>query len=213
MFNAADLPANLAIFPLPGVLMLPRTRLPLHIFEPRYLAMVDDVLKTGHRLIGMIQPVPGSEGEENLHEIGCAGRITAFSEAPDGRYMITLSGISRFRINAREPGFSPYIRADVEWAEFHRDLAGAEHDTGFERTAFLKLLERYFTVQELDTDWENLREAEDENLINSLSILCPFSPEDRQALLEAPALHERRSILTTLLEYGACGGENEETMQ
>ena len=116
----AELPETIAIFPLPGALLLPRARLPLHIFEPRYLAMVDDVLKTQARLIGMIQPFEGPGGDQ-LHSIGCAGRLSAFSETEDGRYMVTLSGVSRFRVLHEVEGFTPYRRCDVSWAGFERD--------------------------------------------------------------------------------------------
>lgn len=202
------------MFPLPGALLLPRARLPLHIFEPRYLAMLDDTMKTQHRLIGMVQPreVPGS-GEKRLHSIGCAGRLTAFSETEDGRYMITLTGVSRFRIQAETDGFTPYIRCEINWDDFSRDLGPAEHDTEFDRDALLGILGRYFQAQKLSTDWDSLREAEDELLINSLSMLCPFDPEDKQALLEAPSLATRRETLVTLLEFALRGGSNEEVMQ
>jgi len=213
MFNAADLPDTIPVFPLPGALMLPRTRLPLHIFEPRYLAMLDDVLKTSHRLIGMVQPVPGQRVPVTLHSVGCAGRLSAFSETEDGRYMVTLSGISRFRIKTEVDGFAAYRKCDVSWQGFDRDLGPVEHDTGFEREPFMRLLQRYFDTQDLKTDWESLRDAEDELLINSLAMLCPFSPEDRQALLEAPTLTTRRETLTTLLDFALRGGHSEETMQ
>lgn len=214
MFNAADLPDTIPLFPLPGALLLPRARLPLHIFEPRYLAMLEDVMKTRHRLVGMIQPreVPGSE-ERRLQSIGCAGRLTGFSETEDGRYMITLSGISRFRVTREVAGFSPYIRADVSWTGFERDLGAVETDPGFEREPFLGLLSRYFASQNLSTDWGSLKEAEQELLINSLSMLCPFAPEDKQALLEAPTLDTRRETLVTLLEFALRGGYDEEIMQ
>ena len=214
MVSAADLPGTIPVFPLPGALLLPRARLPLHIFEPRYLAMLDDTMKTQHRLIGMVQPreVPGS-GEKRLHSIGCAGRLTAFSETEDGRYMITLTGVSRFRIQAETDGFTPYIRCEINWDDFSRDLGPAEHDTEFDRDALLGILGRYFQAQKLSTDWDSLREAEDELLINSLSMLCPFDPEDKQALLEAPSLATRRETLVTLLEFALRGGSNEEVMQ
>lgn len=213
MIKAADLPETIPVFPLPGALLLPRSRLPLHIFEPRYLAMLDDTLKTPQRLIGMVQPraVPGRE--DGLQKIGCAGRVTAFSETEDGRYMITLAGISRFRIRETVEGFTPYIRCNVDWSGFERDLGGAEHDPEFRRGPFLDLLGRYFDDQELRTDWETLREAEDELLINSLSMLCPFAPEDKQALLEAPTLATRRETLVTLIEFALRGGASDEVMQ
>jgi len=213
MIKAADLPGVIPVFPLPGALLLPRARLPLHIFEPRYLAMLDDTMKTSHRLIGMIQPRDGRAGAPKLHAIGCAGRLTAFSETEDGRYMITLSGISRFRITRELEGFTPYRRCEVAWQGFERDLGGTEEDREFRRAEFLDLLARYFQAQGLATDWDSLKEAEDELLINSLSMLCPFPPEDKQALLEAPSLATRRETLVTLIEFELRGGSDEEVMQ
>lgn len=221
MIKPADLPETIPVFPLPGALLLPRARLPLHIFEPRYLQMLEDVLKTKQRLIGMIQPrdVPGGErgtdrgGASKLQAIGCAGRITGFSETDDGRYMVTLSGVSRFRVTAEVDGFTPYRRFRVDWASFHRDLGGAEADTGFQREAFLALLGRYFHAMELATDWGSLKEADEELLVNSLSMLCPFAAEDKQALLEAPSLQTRRETLVTLMEFALRGGADGEVMQ
>lgn len=214
MIRKPDLPPTIPVFPLPGALLLPRARLPLHLFEPRYLAMLEDALKTPHRLIGMIQPrdVPGSK-ETRLQAIGCAGRVTAFSETEDGRYMITLAGASRFRVLKKLDGFTPYIRCDVSWDGFGADLGGTEKDDGFDRDRFMGLLHRFFEDQNLSTDWDSLKEAEDELLINSLSMLCPFSPEDKQALLEAPTLDTRRETLVTLIEFALRGGDNEVTLQ
>jgi uncharacterized protein len=210
MAKRADLPARLPLFPLPGALMLPRARLPLHIFEPRYLAMFDDALKASGRMIGMIQPA--DDAGERLHQIGCAGRITSFTETDDNRYMITLTGVSRFRVGAPEEGFTPYLVAPVSWAGFERDLGPAESDQGFDRAPFLKLLARYLDVTDLRTDWESLDEADDELLINSLSILLPFDTEDKQALLEAPSLTTRRETLVALMEFSlaAQGGAGTE---
>jgi Lon protease-like protein len=214
MMRLTDLPDTIAVFPLPGALLLPRARLPLHIFEPRYLQMLDDALKTKHRLIGMIQPreVPGA-AEKRLHAIGCAGRLTGFSETEDGRYMVTLSGISRFRVLQEVQGFTPYRRCQVDWAPFARDLGGAESDAGFKRAEFMAGLKRYFEAMELSTDWGSLKGADEELLINSLSMLCPFSPEDKQALLEAPSLTTRRETLVTLIEFALRGGNGDEIMQ
>lgn len=218
MMTVADLPDTIPVFPLPKALMLPRARLPLHIFEPRYLAMIEDCMKTKHRLIGMIQPreTPASEkrpGEIRLQAIGCAGRLTGFSETEDGRYMITLSGISRFRVKEEVQGFTPYRRCLVDWTPFARDLGPTEEDPGFQREAFISLLGRYFTKLELSTDWNSLKEAETELLINSLSMLCPFGPEDKQALLEAPTLVTRRETMVTLIEFALRGGADEEILQ
>ncbi len=207
-----DLPDRIPLFPLPGALLLPRARLPLQIFEPRYLAMLDDVLKTPHRLIGMIQPRPGPDGQPRLAAIGCAGRLTGFSETDDGRYMITLTGISRYRLLREISGFAPYLSAEARWDGFERDRGGPEEDPGFDREAFLDTLGRYFASQQLSTDWESLREAGDELLVNSLAMLCPFEPEDKQALLEAPSLETRRETLVTLMEFALRSG-GEEVVQ
>lgn len=194
--------------------MLPRAHLPLHIFEPRYLTMLEDCLKTDHRLIGMIQPneVKGRDGH-GLYMIGCAGRVSQFSEMDDGRYMITLTGISRYRILREEPqGFHPYRRCKVSWDGFEPDRLDTQHHDSFDRDAFLRLLERYFQSKDLAPDWKTLQDADNELLVNSLSILLEFSPEDKQALLEAPSLSTRRETLVTLIEYALRGGEG-ETLQ
>lgn len=209
MIKPADLPETLPLFPLPGAIVLPRARLPLHIFEPRYLAMLTDCMKTETRLIGMIQPSPTPSGEKRLSAIGCAGRLTAFSETEDGRYMITLTGICRFKLREEVQGFAPYRRAKVDWQPFLRDLGEAEGDPAFDRPPFLGLVNRYFLKEKLGTDWPSLREAEPEMLINALSMLCPFSTEDKQALLEAPSLSTRRETLVTLMEFALHGGEGE----
>ncbi|SFB06661.1 hypothetical protein SAMN05421688_2696 [Poseidonocella pacifica] len=212
MLNTADLPDTIAIFPLPGALLLPRTRLPLHVFEPRYLAMLEDVMKTPHRLIGMIQP--HTEDDSTLHGIGCAGRLTQFSETEDGRYMITLAGVSRFQMLEEIDGFTPYRRAKVEWSAYEEDLqTEAQEDPALDRPHFLGLLRRYFSEQELQTDWDELADAGDEMLIDALSMLCPFHPEDKQALLEAFDLPERRRILIALIEFSLRGGDDEERIR
>jgi len=213
MMHPADLPDTVPVFPLSGALLLPRSRLPLHIFEPRYLQMLDDALKTKERLIGMVQPNPGPGDGSRLHRIGCAGRVTQFSETEDGRYLITLTGVSRFRIQSEVEGFTPYRRCAVTWEGFDRDLGQGERDADFDRATFLRLLERYFSARALSTDWESLNEADDELLVNSLSMLLDFDPEDKQALLEAPCLRTRRETLVTLIEFSLRGGSNEEQLQ
>ena len=207
------LPDTIPVFPLPGALLLPRARLPLHIFEPRYLTMLEDCLKTPSRIIGMVQPNPRGIGDLGLHKIGCAGRVTQFSETEDGRYLITLSGISRFRVVTEVAGDAPYRRAEVQWAGFEKDLGAEEQDRGFDRPAFLDLLERYFVVRGLNSDWDSLKEADDELLINSLSMMLDLEPEDKQALLEAPCLQTRRETLVTLMEFALRSGDAEERMQ
>lgn len=208
-----DLPDTLALFPLPGALLLPRARLPLHIFEPRYLAMLEDCMKTPHRLIGMIQPREAPNGEKRLSAIGCAGRLTSFSETEDHRYMVTLTGVSRFRLRAEVEGFTPYRRAHIDWQPFTRDLGREETDKDFDREHFLALLARYFATRDLGTDWSGIKAADTELLINSLSMLLPFAPEDKQALLEAPSLVTRRETLVTLLEIALHSDGRDETLQ
>lgn len=214
MMHSKDLPPTIPVFPLPGALLLPRARLPLHIFEPRYLQMIDDCLKTEHRLIGMVQPL-GSTGRDgrSLQSIGCAGRLTQLSETEDGRYMITLAGVSRYRITQEISGFTPYLKTDVSWAGFERDLGKPEVDENFHRPEFLDLLRRYFESQDLSTDWDSLKDADEELLMNSLSMLCPFEPEEKQALLEAPSLATRRETVVTLMEFALRGGAQDELLQ
>lgn len=214
MIKSIDLPSVISVFPLAGALLLPRARLPLNLFETSYLQMFDDALKTEGRLIGMVQPneVVGRDGH-GLHKIGCAGRITQFSETEDGRYMVTLAGVSRFRVVKEIEGFSPYRKCEVNWEGFDRDLGKVEQDVVFNRKPFLKQLSKYFEAKGLSADWETLEEAEDELLINSLSMMMDFEPEDKQALLEAPSLSTRRETLVTLIEYSLLGGESGDMIQ
>jgi Lon protease-like protein len=210
--SKGDLPSTIPVFPLPGALLLPRARLPLHIFEPRYLAMIDDCLKTPQRMIGMVQP-RSDDATRGLHKVGCAGRLTSFAETEDGRYMITVTGMSRFRIVEEVEGFTPYRRVEANWDDFAVDIEGSEKDEAFDRTKFLDLLRTYFESEELQTDWESIRDAENEMLVNSLAMLCPFEPEDKQALLEAPTLRERRETLTTLMEFALRSAGSDDRLQ
>ena len=210
MSEKIDLPKALPIFPLPKAVLLPGTRLPLHIFEPRYLAMVEDCLKTPHRLLGMLQPT-GDDGR--LHSIGCAGKLTQFSETEDGRYMITLTGISRYRIDNEIEGFAPYRRFNVQWDSFEKDREVPEQDSKFDRDVFFNLLKKFLEGEGLSTDWETLQQADNELLINSLSMMLDFDLEDKQALLEAPSLQTRRETLTTLFEFSLRGGSDDEALQ
>jgi Lon protease-like protein len=203
-----DLPARIPLFPLAGVVLMPRARMPLHVFEPRYLQMLDDVLKTDNRLIGLIQP----EGE-GLASIGTAGRLVAFSENDDGRLMISLKAISRFRLHEVEEGFAPYLQARIDWNGFERDQKGPERDPGLDRDTLFPLLQRFMEAHELSTDWDAAAEAEDEMLVNSLSMMLPFSSGDKQALLESPSLSDRRELLQGLIEFALHGGADEERLQ
>ena len=205
-----DLPISIPIFPLPKAVLLPRSRLPLHIFEPRYLAMIEDCLKTPNRLIGMVQP---TGADDRLHSIGCAGKLTQFSETEDGRYMITLTGVSRYRIENEIDGFTPYRRFNVSWDSFEKDRESPIQDSKFDRKSFFELLKKFLEGEGLSTDWETLQQADNELLINSLSMMLDFDLEDKQALLEAPSLQTRRETLTTLFEFSLRGGSDDEVLQ
>ena len=195
-----SLPATLPIFPLAGVLLLPRGRLPLHIFEPRYVAMVEDAL-LGDRLIGMIQPFDPTSRDDApvVYPIGCAGRITAFRDMEDGRYLITLSGLSRFRVGRELEGKHGYRRVEPLWADFIDDLR-EEPDRPLDRSRLLGALPCYLEEHEIVADWETIKGAPDERLVTSLAMVCPFEPNEKQALLEAPTLGERAELLTSLVE-------------
>jgi len=203
------LPDILPIFPLTGVLLLPRGRLPLNIFEPRYLTMTKDALG-GERLIGMVQPseaqILDNRGRGPLnpavYPIGCAGRITSFTEADDGRYMITLTGVSRFRILEEFPILSGYRRVKPDWRPFARDL-DTPSGTDFDRNRFIRGLKAFFDQRQISADWEAIEKAAGEHLINSIAMLCPFAPSEKQALLEAPDLNERAGLLIALVEMAA----------
>jgi Lon protease-like protein len=201
--DASALPSMLPIFPLTGVLLLPRGRLPLNIFEPRYLAMTRDAL-AGERLIGMVQPSdPRAPGDNPpVYPTGCAGRITSFSETDDGRFLITLTGISRFRIREELPLLEGYRRVVPEWREFARDLA-SEDDPGFDRERLLRGLRAYFQHHQIQADWDAITAVSGERLVTSIAMICPFEPSEKQALLEAPDLDERARLLTAIVEMAA----------
>ena len=201
--NTNDFPKHIPLFPLSGVLLLPKSRLPLNIFEPRYLKMIEDVLATEHRLIGMIQPRPNKNTQDSnlkFNNVGCAGRLISFTETEDSRYLITLSGVSRFNYVKNVDTFKPYINAEIEWDSFRNDGILETLPKSFNKDEFLEIISKYFTLTNLQTDWESLKKADDELLINSLSILCPFENDEKQALLEAKTIKERVKILTTLME-------------
>lgn len=199
-YAAEDLPPVLPIFPLPGALLLPRARLPLNIFEPRYLAMVDGALASD-RLIGMIQPREDVRGDRpKLYDVGCAGRIVQFSETGDGRYLLTLAGVCRFRVARELSVTTPYRQIEAGWADFLADLEPAEDEDKVDRQDLLASLRIYFDRFGHKADWAGLESAPAEALVNSLSAICPFSPEEKQALLEAETLPDRADMLTSLVE-------------
>ena len=217
-FSLTELPETLAIFPLPGALLLPRARLPLNVFEPRYLAMLEGALKTDHRLIGMVQPLEGGDSRASgaptkLHKVGCAGRVVKFSETGDGRYLIALAGICRFRVGAEIEGFNPYRRVEAQWGDFERDLSPEEASGALDREAFIALLSRYLSAAGLSGDLDELEEADDEILINTLSMVCPFSPGEKQALLEAGNLVRRQETLSALMSFKIAGADDDRAMQ
>jgi len=205
-----DLPSVLPIFPLSGVLLLPGGRLPLNIFEPRYLAMTQDAI-AGHRLIGMVQPAeepgdgqdspPVHKGGAPVYGIGCAGRITAFSETDDGRVLLTLSGLARFRILEELDPKDGYRRVTVDWSGWREDLQPEALTTGhIDRERLLQALRGYFASTGLSGDWDAIQETPDERLVTSLAMICPFEPSEKQALLEAPDLAERARTMTAIME-------------
>ncbi|MEQ9146141.1 MAG: LON peptidase substrate-binding domain-containing protein [Parvibaculaceae bacterium] len=203
--KASDLPARIPVFPLTGALLLPRAQLPLNIFEPRYLQMVDDAL-AGDRLIGMIQPreVASSsgapDGEPPLYDVGCAGRITSFMETDDGRYLITLTGICRFRVSEELEAVTPYRQCFVDMQEFEADLRAGDGEEDVSRDRLLEVLKTYLETNGLKADWNAIRNASNENLVNSLSVISPYGPSEKQALLEAKTLEDRNQMLIALTE-------------
>ena len=200
--RAVDLPQVIPVFPLPGAILLPRGQLPLNIFEPRYLNMIDDAM-AGDRIVGMIQP-QGSQSLPGLSPVGCAGRITSFAETSDGRYLITLTGCARFRLAAELPTQTPYRQIRADFAPFEADLAAPPvDDVGLDRETLLDALRAYLETRGLDIDWDTAETAPPEALINSLSMALPFEPAEKQALLEASSLTDRSDVLTALLTIDA----------
>jgi Lon protease-like protein len=199
--KASDLPQVIPVFPLGGAILLPRGQLPLNIFEPRYLNMVDDAM-AGDRIIGMIQPAGGPPDQPALTAVGCAGRITSFAETSDGRYLITLTGVSRFRAASELNMQTPYRQMRAAFAEFEADLTPpVEGD--FDRTAFLAALRLYLERRQLEIDWDTADAAPREALVNSLSMALPFEPAEKQALLEAVDLAIRTQVLTAMMTIDA----------
>lgn len=206
----ADLPETIPVFPLSGALLFPRGQMPLNIFEPRYLNMIDDAL-AGNRLIGMIQPDGTGDPEKpGLSRVGCVGKITAFAETDDGRYLITLTGISRFVVSREYQVQTPYRQIVADWKSFGEDLKIPRSFEGFNRAGLLEALRNYLDRNNLNADWSSIDEAQAEPLVNALSALCPFVPIEKQALLEAQTIDDRRDVLIALMNMDQ-GGHDEET--
>ncbi len=203
----SDLPPRLPLFPLSGVVLLPRGALPLNVFEPRYLKLVDDALKTD-RLIGIIQPTenPDTVLKPGLSAVGAAGRIVSFRETDDNRYLITLAGLCRFRLTAEAQGELPYRIGLCDFSSFAADLADGGDGSEFPRQRLLAALKQYLNHRDLQADWKSVSSAPPEALVNALSMMCPFEPAEKQALLEAPSFDERVSTLVAILEMAAAGG-------
>ncbi|MEZ2129832.1 MULTISPECIES: LON peptidase substrate-binding domain-containing protein [unclassified Sinorhizobium] len=202
--KARDLPDTAVIFPLNGALLLPTGQLPLNIFEPRYLAMFDAAL-AGNRLIGIVQPALGEyEGEESpagaphLAQVGCLGRITSFAETGDGRYIASLTGICRFRLLEEKTGHEPYRTFRI--APFIADLTSENEEDAVDRSALLAAFRAYLDANKLEADWESVERASNMTLVNSLSMMSPFGPAEKQALLEAPDLKTRAETLIAITE-------------
>jgi hypothetical protein len=205
----SDLPALVPVFPLDGALLLPGCQLPLQIFEPRYLNMVDDVM-SGGRMIGMIQTRPGGDrAAPHLAAVGCAGRVTAYAETGDGRYLITLTGVCRFEVAEELPARTPYRQVRPDFARFAADIEAAEEAVELNRDAFLAILRRYLDHKGLEVEWDAARQAPAGALINSLAVGLPLDRAEKQALLEAATLTERGQVLIALLEIDAAADDDE----
>jgi len=201
--SAGDLADVIPVFPLPGALLLPRGQMPLNIFEPRYLAMIDDALRSAHRLIGMIQPDdahPGPENKPNLYKVGCVGRITQFAETGDGRYLLQLTGVVRFRIEAELEVVTPYRQCRVIYTPFTDDFIARKGEDEVDRKSLLHALSEFLEANNLKADWEGIENAPNEALVNALAMMSPYGTAEKQALLEAPDLKTRAEILVAATE-------------
>ena len=207
----SDLPDTIPVFPLSGVLLFPRWSLPLNIFEPRYLNMIDDAMSST-RLIGMIQSQGGDKAHPTLAATGCAGRITSYSETDDGRYLISLTGICRFAVTAELQVETPYRRVQPDWHAFAHDLVSPPESSLPERLDLVNSLKRYTQINSMEVDWEAVEHAPMETLINALCAGCPFGTQEKQALLEAASVADRAQTLITLLDMDV-PGDDTSTLQ
>jgi Lon protease-like protein len=201
--SSADLPEVIPVFPLLGAMLLPRGQMPLNIFEPRYLAMVDDSLRDGHRLIGMIQPDPahpGPEDKPNLFRVGCVGRITQLAETGDGRYLMQLTGVARFALEEELNVATAYRQCRVSYMPFVGDFVARKGEEEVDREALLESLSAFLKANNLKTDWDGIQNAPNEALVNALAMMSPYGAAEKQALLEAPDLKRRAEILIAVTE-------------
>lgn len=199
----ADLPEIIPVFPLTGALLLPRGQMPLNIFEPRYLQMVDDALRDGHRLIGMIQPDTAHSNNSDrpsLFKVGCVGRMTQLAESGDGRYILELTGVSRFKVTEEMSVATPYRQCRVDYFPFVDDFTARKGEEAVDRQALLKALTSFLKANRLKVDWEGIESAPNEALVNALAMMSPYGPAEKQALLEAPNLKTRAEILIAVTE-------------
>ncbi|MDO8290831.1 MAG: LON peptidase substrate-binding domain-containing protein [Parvibaculum sp.] len=213
--SVTDLPATIPVFPLSGVLLLPRCQLPLNIFEPRYLQMIDDCLR-GTRIIGLIQPdeekTPARDADKPLlMQVGCAGRLTSYTETPDGRLLITLTGIARFRVTSELEAMTPYRQCAVDFDEFAGDLTPELGTEKVSRERLLEVLKEYLDTNGLQADWRTIKVSTNETLVNSLSLISPYGPREKQALLEAKTLEDRNQMLIALTEVALQQSASHET--
>jgi Lon protease-like protein len=198
-----DLPDTIPVFPLPGALLLPRGQMPLNIFEPRYLAMIDDALRDGHRLIGMIQPdvrKKSTSDKPPLYKVGCVGRITQLAESGDGRYLLELTGVSRFEVAEELNVQTEYRQCRVSYARFADDFIARKGEDAVDRKTLLKTLREFLKANDLSTDWDGIEKAPNEALVNALSMMSPYGAPEKQALLEARDLKHRAEILIAVTE-------------
>jgi Lon protease-like protein len=197
-------PDVIPVFPLPGALLLPRGQMPLNIFEPRYLTMIDDALRSGDRLIGMIQPDPTHPGADpdkpHLFQVGCVGRMTQFAESGDGRYLIQLTGVARFRIAEELSVTTPYRQCRVTYQPFVDDFTPRMGEDEVDRKALLRALTSFLKANNLKADWEGIENAPNEALVNALAMMSPYDAAEKQAMLEAPDLKTRAEILVAVTE-------------
>ncbi len=211
-FSLSNLPETIPLFPHAGLILFPRCQLPLHIFEPRYISMVDDLLLSDHRMLGLVQPVSEEGGESpgqrapQLYEVGSAGQVTEVQKVPGGRYNITVTGVSRFRVGTLIEGFSPYLKVSPKWSEFEGDLDDIAGDPGFSEVRFIRLVESYSRARGLKFGPVETNGRDADVIIGTVSMYAPLPSADKQALLELPTLAERRKALELVLSLEVSAG-------